>query len=354
MPALCVIEGDGIGHEVVPEAVRVLQAALPGLEIVPAEAGWDCFVQRGVSVPDETLAAIRRSGAALFGAVSSPSRKVPGYRSAIITMRQALDLYANLRPVQSLPGISPRQDVDLLLVRENTEGLYAGRERLDGDTAIAERVITRAASYRIGWRALELAASRAPSAAALASGARRLTIVHKANILPVTDGLFRDTVRAAAQDFARPGAGGEGINIQVDELLVDVAAFKLVAEPQSFDVIVTTNLFGDILSDEAAYWCGGMGLAPSLNWGEGVALAEPVHGSAPDIAGKGIANPIATILSAALLARYAWRLPEAASRIEDAVKTALAQDIPLENGQVVRSTPTAAITQSVLNRLKTS
>jgi len=118
-------------------------------------------------------------------------------------------------------------------------------------------------------------------------------------------------------------------------------------------VIVTTNLFGDILSDEAAYWCGGMGLAPSLNWGQEVALAEPVHGSAPDIAGKGIANPIATILSAALLARYAWRLPDVACRIEDAVKTALAQDIPLENGQVARSTPTAAITQAVLNRMKT-
>ena len=130
--ALCVIEGDGIGHEVVPQAVRVLQAVLPGLEIVPAEAGWDCFQKCGVSVPEETLAAIRRCGAALFGAVSSPSRKVPGYRSAIITMRQALDLYANLRPVQSLPRVSPRPDVDLLLVRENTEGLYAGRERLEG------------------------------------------------------------------------------------------------------------------------------------------------------------------------------------------------------------------------------
>ena len=334
MPALCVIEGDGIGHEVVPEAVRVLQAALPRLEIVPAEAGWDCFVQRGVSVPDETLAAIRRCGAALFGAVSSPARKVAGYRSAIISMRQALDLYANLRPVQSLPGISPRQDVDLLLVRENTEGLYAGRERLDGDTAIAERVITRAASYRIGWRALALAASRAASAPA--RGVSRLTIVHKANILPVTDGLFRDTVRVAAQDFARPGAAGAGVNIQVEELLVDVAAFKLVAEPHT--------------------WRGRRGsffLAPSLNWGQEVALAEPVHGSAPDIAGKGIANPIATILSAALLARYAWRLPDVACRIEDAVKTALAQDIPLENGQVARSTPTAAITQAVLNRMKT-
>ncbi len=345
MTALCVIEGDGIGHEVIPEAVRVLQAALPGLEIVPAEAGWDCFQRRGVSVPDETLAAIRRCGAALFGAVSSPSRKVAGYRSAIITMRQALDLYANLRPVQSLPRVSPRADVDLLLVRENTEGLYAGRERLEdgGETAIAERVITRAASYRIGRRAVELAAGRATSGIG-----RRVTIVHKANILPLTDGLFRDSVRAAALDFCQ---GGAGCDIQVDELLVDVAAFRLAGEPQAFDVIVTTNLFGDILSDEAAYWCGGMGLAPSLNWGEGAALAEPVHGSAPDIAGKGIANPIASILSAALLARYTWGLEDVACRIEAAVKAALAQDLPVDEGRVIPSTPTTAITNAVLNRL---
>ena len=128
---LCVIEGDGIGREVIPAAVRVLRAAVPGLEIVHAEAGWECFLQRGVSVPEETLAAIRGCGAALFGAVSSPSRKVEGYRSAILTMRQELDLYANLRPVRSLPRVSPRPGIDLMVVRENTEGLYAGRERLE-------------------------------------------------------------------------------------------------------------------------------------------------------------------------------------------------------------------------------
>jgi homoisocitrate dehydrogenase len=326
-PKLCVIEGDGIGREVIPAAVRVLQAVVPGLQTVRAEAGWECFLRHGASVPEVTLAAIRDCGSALFGAVSSPSRKVEGYRSAILTMRQALDLYANLRPVRSLPRVSPRQGIDLLIFRENTEGLYTGRERLEdhGETAIAERVITRRASRRLAERALALMRT---------AERRRLTIVHKANVLPVTDGLFRDTVRQAVEEA--------GLDVEVDELLVDIAALKMIAEPERFDVVITTNLFGDILSDEAAYWMGGMGLAPSLNWGEGVALAEPVHGSAPDIAGKGIANPIAAILSGALLARYAWDLPKAAGCIESAVNGVL--DAGLPDG-------TEAITQAVLDRV---
>ncbi len=325
-PKLCIIEGDGIGREVIPAAVRVLQASVPGLETVRAEAGWECFLRHGASVPDETLAAIRGCGSALFGAVSSPSRKVEGYRSAILTMRQALDLYANLRPVRSLPRVSPKPGIDLLVFRENTDGLYAGRERVEdaGETAIAERVITRRASRRLAERALALMRS---------TGRRRLTIVHKANVLPLTDGLFRDTVRQAADE-----ARGAGLEVEVDEVLVDIAALKMAAEPERFEVIITTNLFGDILSDEAAYWMGGMGLAPSLNWGEGVALAEPVHGSAPDIAGKGIANPIAAILSAALLARYAWGMTEAARCIEEAVNGVLEAGLP--DG-------TEAITQAV-------
>ena len=328
---LCIIEGDGIGKEVIPAAVQVLEKAVPGLEISQAEAGWETFTRTGVSVPAETLAAVRASGAALFGAVSSPSRKVEGYRSAILTLRQELDLYANLRPVRSLPVVSPRSGIDLLIVRENTEGMYAGRERIEGDTAIAERVITRQASYRIGRKAVELA---------LAAGRRRLTIVHKANVLPVTDGLFRDAVRAAAVELQAEAHG-----LLVDELLVDTAANQLVSQPEKFEVIVTTNLFGDILSDEAAYWCGGMGLAPSLNWGPAAAIAEPVHGSAPDIAGKGIANPVAAVLSGALLARYVWELPEAAERIEGAVRAAL------EQGQARTGLPTAQITRAICERI---
>ena len=309
MPRLCVIPGDGIGREVVPAAVEVLGRAIAGLETVEAEAGWACFQKHGVSVPEPTLAVIRDCGAALFGAVQSPARKVEGYRSAIITIRQALDLYSNIRPVQTWPRVSPRAGIDMLIVRENTEGLYAGRERIEGETAIAERVITKNASRRIGERAFGLACS---------GGRKRVTIVHKANVLPLTDGLFRDTVREVAAKYA-----AEGCAVEVDELLVDTAAMKMVADPGSFDVVVTTNLFGDILSDAAAPWGGGMGLAPSLNWGDTAAVAEPVHGSAPDIAGKGIANPIAAILSGAMLARYVWSCPDEADRIERAVGAAL-------------------------------
>jgi len=325
MPQLCVIPGDGIGNEVIPAAVEVLRAVVPNLETIPLKAGWDCFLECGASVPEATLDALRSCGAGLFGAVSSPSRKVEGYRSAILTMRQSLNLYANIRPVYALPGKSPNPNVDLIVVRENTEGLYVGREHRDGDTAVAERVITRQASYRIGTMALNLMEQLNRS---------RLTIVHKANVLPVTDGLFRDSVREAAAAKSR-----DGFSVEIDELLVDVAALKILEDPLRFDVVVTTNLFGDILSDAASYWGGGLGLAPSLNLGDEIALAEPVHGSAPDIAGTGQANPMAAILSAAMLARHAWNLPEAANRIETAVKASMG-----EQG-------TAAILKAVLKNL---
>ncbi|HRQ40729.1 MAG TPA: isocitrate/isopropylmalate family dehydrogenase [Chloroflexota bacterium] len=334
-PRLCVIPGDGIGQEVIPAAVEVLTAVIPHLQIVTTEAGWGTFEKVGVSVPDKTLTMLRECGAGLFGAVSSPSRKVAGYRSAILTMRQELDLYANIRPVQSLPRISPRPDVDMIMVRENTEGLYVGRERVEdgGDTAVAERHITRRASRRIAQKALALMQRQ---------NRHTLTIVHKANVLPLTDGLFRDTVREVFE--------GTRLNVDergflVEELLVDVAALKMVAAPESFDVIITTNLFGDILSDAAAHWGGGLGLTPSLNWGDEVALAEPVHGSAPDIAGKGIANPIAAILSGALLARYVWGLEEVARRVETAVAHTLAHE------SYPALTTTKAITRTILTNL---
>lgn len=335
MPELCVIPGDGIGREVIPAAVEVLRAVVPDLQVVEAQAGWDTFHRGGVSVPQETFDAIRQCGAALFGAVSSPARKVAGYRSAILHLRQELDLYANLRPVRSLPRLSPRQDVDLIIFRENTEGLYAGRERMEGEIAIAERVITGRASRRLAEKACQFM---------LQSGRKRLTIVHKANILPLTDGLFRDSVRAVIQEQT-------GGSIEVEEMLVDTAAYRLVSEPDRFDGIITTNLFGDILSDAAAHWCGGMGLAASLNWGDEAAIAEPVHGSAPDIAGKGIANPIAAILSAAMLARYRWGRTEAAGRIEGAVRAAIEADLLVVEGKIADDCSTERITKNILERI---
>ncbi|HEY3291737.1 MAG TPA: isocitrate/isopropylmalate family dehydrogenase, partial [Anaerolineae bacterium] len=189
---LCVIPGDGVGREVIPCAVQVLQHVINEVDLVTADAGWDCFTCTGYALPDATISAIEACGAVLFGAVSSPSRKVDGYRSPIVQMRQRFDLYANLRPTRELKDIDGArrltgEPVDLIIVRENTQGLYIGREYMRGDEAIAERVITAAASQRIARVAFKLASARPR---------RQVTIVHKANILPVTDGTFRDAVRA--------------------------------------------------------------------------------------------------------------------------------------------------------------
>jgi homoisocitrate dehydrogenase len=284
---LLAIPGDGIGPEVTAAALRVVRATVPAVEIVEAPAGWGAFQETGSALPDETLALARQSDAVLFGAVASPSHPVEGYRSPIVALRRALDLYANIRPTAG-------PIVDLVVVRENTEGLYAGRERLEdgGDTAIAERVITRRGSTRIARVAFELARSRATAL----SRPSKVTIVHKANVLRVTDGLFREAALAVAREFPE---------VDVEELLVDTAAMHLARSPERFDVLVTTNMFGDILSDVACIHGGGLGLASSANIGERGALFEPVHGAAPDIAGRGVANPLAAISCAAMLLEWA-------------------------------------------------
>jgi homoisocitrate dehydrogenase len=306
---IVLIPGDGVGKEVVPAAAEVLAALGLGLEFTEGPAGFEYFQKTGNALPDETLADVEAAGVALFGATSSPSTPVPGYRSPILGLRKAFDLYANLRPVVSLPGPFSRPGIDLLVVRENTEGLYAGRERRDGDTAIAERVITVKGSARIARAAFEQARRRAAAASRRAS----VTLVHKANVLKVTDGLFREQALAVAADYPE---------IEVREMLVDAMAMRLVRDPERFDVLVTTNLFGDILSDEASALVGGLGVAASANLGERAAVFEPVHGSAPDIAGRGIANPVAAILSAALLLDHVG-LPESAARVRAAVDASL-------------------------------
>ena len=304
---LCVIEGDGIGHEVVPAAVRVLRQLVPAIDVVHARAGWDCFEQTGQSLPRETIQMARDAQAVLFGACSSPSYAVDGYSSPIVELRRSAMTYANLRPTRYLPVPTARAGVNLVVVRENTEDLYIGDERTadSGDTGTATKRITRAASERIAHTAFRLARQE---------GRNRVTIVHKGNVLPQTDGLFRRVAYDVAREYA---------DIETDELLVDTAAYWMVKEPSRFDVILTTNLYGDILSDMAAAWGGGLGLAPALNLGDEVAIAEPVHGSAPDIAGQGIANPTAAILSGAMLARHKWGLADVADRIEAAVHLAL-------------------------------
>jgi homoisocitrate dehydrogenase len=310
---ICLINGDGVGKEVIPAAAEVLAALGLGLEFVEAHAGFEHFKQSGDAIPETTLAEVAACGVALFGATSSPSTKADGYRSPILAMRKAFDLYANLRPVQSLPGKFSRPNLNLLIVRENTEGLYAGRERLDGDTAIAERVITRKGSTRIAKIAFEQARKRLQHSTS--SIQHLVTVVHKANVLKVTDGLFRDCALQVAKDYPE---------IAVKEMLVDAMAMRLVRDPENFDVIVTTNLFGDILSDEASALIGGLGVAPSANIGEKAAVFEPVHGSAPDIAGQSVANPIGAILSAAMLLDHI-RQGTAAQHIRTAVNATIKQ-----------------------------
>jgi len=302
---ICAITGDGIGREVVPAAVRVLRALLPDLRVLDAEAGFDCFAACGNAVPAKTLQAIAASEATLFGAVSSPTTPVAGYRSAIVTMRRHFRLFGCVRRARSVDVPDSRPGIDLLLVRENTEDLYIGRETAYGDYAEATMLISASASRRVARLACELARQ---------AGRTRITIVHKANILPLTCGLFRDSARAVIADYPE---------LAVEEMLVDTAAMRLVTDPQRFDVILTTNLFGDILSDIAAGLTGGLGLAASANIGEpGPAIFEPVHGSAPDIAGTGTANPLAMLRSAALLLAHIGE-PALAGRLDVAVDRAI-------------------------------
>jgi len=332
---ICLISGDGVGKEVITAAAEVLAALGLGLEFVETHAGFEHFKQSGDAIPDATLSTVEACGVALFGATSSPSIKVEGYRSPILAMRKAFDLYANLRPVQSLPGKFSRPNLDLLIVRENTEGLYAGHERLEGDTAIAERVITRKGSTRIAKMAFEQARRKS----VVSGQSSVVTVVHKANVLKVTDGLFRESALQMAKDYPE---------ITVKEMLVDAMAMRLVRDPENFDVIVTTNLFGDILSDEASALIGGLGVAPSANVGEKAAVFEPVHGSAPNIAGQGVANPIGAILSAAMLLDHIGQGAQA-DRVRQAVNATIEQSVlPRDLGG---KTNTQQMTRTIIGNL---
>lgn len=333
---LCVIEGDAIGHEVIPAATTVLRLVAPDIEIISAPAGWDYFQKHGTPLPDETLKLAGKCGAVLFGAVSSPHYPIEGYFSPVVRLRRMLDAFANLRPTRYMPVPSAREGVDLMIVRENTEDLYIGNEQTEdeGKTGVARKVVTRMASERIAQIAFELAVN---------SDREKVTIVHKANVLPQTDGLFRQAALDIAEHYP---------DIITEELLVDTAAYWMVKEPSRFDVILTSNMYGDILSDMAAAWGGGLGLAPSLSTGDGIAIAEPVHGSAPDIAGKNIANPTAAILSVAMLLRHHWRLGEAAQKIEDAVFATLQSGKRTADIQAQGAVSTTEFTQYVCEHIQ--
>jgi homoisocitrate dehydrogenase len=313
---------------------------------VALDAGWETFERTGTALPQSTAAAVRGCDGAIFGATQSPSHKVEGYSSPILTLRKQLELYANLRPVASMPVPGSQPGIDLLIVRENTECLYVRQERLEdgGNTAVAQRVITRGASERIARKAFDMARLRFAaggqrSPADARGPAPRVTIVHKANVLSLTDGLFREACLAVAKEYPE---------VAVEEQLVDSMIYRLIREPQRYDVVVAPNLYGDIISDAAAALVGGLGLASSANASENFVLAEPVHGSAPDIAGKGIANPVATILAAAQLLE-ALGETSAALTLQRAVHRTLADGV--WSADLGGTASTETVTNAVIERL---
>ncbi|PWB84867.1 isocitrate/isopropylmalate family dehydrogenase [Methanobrevibacter thaueri] len=279
---IAVVPGDGIGQEVMKATIDVLDSLDIDFEYVYGEAGDECLEKNGTALPDETLDIIRQSDACLFGAAGETAADV------IVKIRQEMKMFANLRPVKAYPHTNSLSDeIDFMIVRENTEGMYiADEEKYTDEGAIARRIITREAERRIIDYAFKYAVENNKS---------KVTAVHKANVLKKTDGLFKEIFYEVAEDYP---------DIATEDFYVDATAMYLITQPESFEVIVTTNLFGDILSDEGAGLVGGLGLIPSANIGLDGALFEPVHGSAPDIAGKGIANPIAMMLSAVMMLRY--------------------------------------------------
>lgn len=293
---IAVIPGDGIGKEVMEATISVLDELNIDFDYVYGIAGDECNEEHGTPLPQETIDIIRDSDACLFGAAGETAADV------IVKIRQEMKMFANLRPVKSYPNTkSIFENVDFMIVRENTEGLYiANREEESEDGAIAKRIITREAEERIINYAFQYAKD---------NNRTKVTAVHKANVLKKTDGLFKKIFYEVAEKYP---------DIDTEDFYVDATAMYLVTQPQEFQVIVTTNLFGDILSDEGAGLVGGLGLTPSANIGADGALFEPVHGSAPDIAGQQKANPIAMMLSAIMMLRYLGE-NEAANKFDAAI-----------------------------------
>ncbi len=293
---IAVVPGDGIGTEVMDATISVLNELDIEFNYIYAEAGDACLEKTGSALPQETLDIVRDADACLFGAAGETAADV------IVKLRQEMKMFANLRPVKAYPNTnSLSEDIDFMIVRENTEGLYiADKEEFTDDGATAKRVITREAEERIIDYAFQYAKDNNKS---------KVTGVHKANVLKKSDGLFKEIFYEVGERYP---------DIEKEDFYVDATAMYLITQPESFEVIVTTNLFGDILSDEGAGLVGGLGLIPSANIVNDGALFEPVHGSAPDIAGKGIANPIAMMLSAVMMLRYLGE-SESAQKLDNAI-----------------------------------
>ncbi len=330
---ITVIRGDGIGPEIVDASLRALDALDAGLEYEFAEAGLAALESGDELIPEDTLESIRRNTIVLKGPLTTPVGK--GFKSINVTLRKIFDLYANVRPVLSIPGTRARyDDVDIITVRENTEGAYLAADSHiseDGSRAESKMVVTRKGCERITRYAFDLARS---------AGRKKVTIVHKANVLKVVSGLFLDVAREVAEKYP---------DIEAEEMIVDATCMKLVLDPEQFDVIVTTNLFGDIISDLCAGLVGGLGLAPGANIGKDAAMFEAVHGSAPDIAGKKIANPCAVMLAGALMLSHLG-MEDRANRLRAAIRETVAAGDRV-TPDLGGSGTTGSITDAIIERL---
>lgn len=330
---ICVIRGDGIGPEITDACLRVLDAMQLGLTYDFALAGVSAYEATGELLPKETLDKIAQHRVALKGPLSTPIGG--GFASINVELRRRFDLYANVRPAKSVPNTKSKyQGIDLITVRENTEGAYRSEGQslsADGETATSQIQVSKRGCARIARYAFELAKR---------SGRKKVTIVHKANILKTTSGLFLKTAREVAADYP---------DIECHDMIVDNACMQLVMNPHQFDVIVTTNLFGDILSDLCAGLVGGLGLAPGANIGSDCAIFEAVHGSAPDIAGQGVANPSALLLGAAQMLDH-LAMPEQAERLRRALIRTLEAKEQLTR-DLGGSAGTAAFTDALIRHL---
>lgn len=299
---IAIIPGDGIGPEIMDATLSILDTVGFVAEWIPLDAGLSAIEKGKSAMPEETIGAIREIGIALKSPTTTPSGK--GHSSANVALRKALDLFANVRPAKTLPGVKgpfANKDLDIIIVRENTEDLYAGIEfQPHPDMAQGIKVITRPGCHRICLYAFEMSRKQ---------GRKRVTAVHKANIMKLCDGMFLEEFYKVAQDYPE---------IQADDIIVDNCCMQLVTRPEQFDVFVTENLYGDIVSDLCAGLVGGLGLAPGANIGTNHAVFEAVHGSAPDIAGKGVANPTALLLSSVMMLKHLGEL-EMADRITRSV-----------------------------------
>jgi isocitrate dehydrogenase (NAD+) len=307
---VCLIPGDGIGPEVAQAAVRVIEASGASIDWLELAAGAEAYEATGEVLPTETVAAIEAHRVALKGPVTTPIGK--GFTSVNVGLRKRLNLYAAVRPVRTMPGIKTRyDDVDLVVIRENTEGLYSGIENeITPGVVQSLKIATRPACARISRFAFDYAKER---------NRERVTVFHKANIMKKSDGLFLDCSRGVHESTETP--------IEYDELIIDNACMQLVRDPSRFDVILMENLYGDIVSDLCAGLVGGLGVVPGANIGDGCSVFEAVHGSAPDIAGKNMANPLALIMSSVMMLNH-LEMFDAATRIKDAYNTVLSEGNP--------------------------